>query len=99
MMGGLVVDPFQSMDSSLIIGSGQLSWRMQMLKCPLHTRFRAVMGGQLADDTGLRAKRAWIGAVGGSEAIWVGIEVEREVRVIRVEYEQNDAGQFSKFSC
>ena len=91
--------PFQSMDSSLIIGSGQLSWRMQMLKCPLHTRFRAVMGGQLADDTGLRAKRAWIGAVAASEAIWVGIEVEMEVRVIRVEYEQNDAGQFSKFSC
>jgi sigma54-dependent transcription regulator len=67
-----------------------------MLKCPFHTRFRAVMGGQLAEDTGLRAKRAWIGAVGSSEAIWVGIEVEKEVRVIRVEYELDDTGRFSE---
>lgn len=70
--------------------------RMQMLRCPFHTRFRAVMGGQLAEDTGLRAKRAWIGTVGASEAIWVGIEVGKEVRVIRVEYEQDDLGRFSK---
>lgn len=69
-----------------------------MLKCPFHTRFRAVMGGQLAEDTGLRAKRAWIGAVGSSEAIWVGIEVEKEVRTIRVEYELDDTGRFSKSS-
>jgi hypothetical protein len=89
--------PFQTIDTSLINGNGQTSWRMQMLKCPLHTRFRAVMGGQLAEDTGLRAKRAWFGAVGASEAIWVGVEIQEEVRVIRVEYEQNDAGQSSKF--
>ena len=67
-----------------------------MLKCPFHSQFRAVLGGQLAEDTGLRAKMAWIGAVGASEAIWVGIEVEMEVRVIRVEYEQDETGRFSK---
>lgn len=86
-------------DTSLIngvVGNNQSAWRMQMLKCPFHSRFRAVMGGQLAEDTGLRAKRAWIGAVGASEAIWVGVEVEREVRVIRVEYEQDNAGRFSE---
>jgi hypothetical protein len=54
------------------------------------------MGGQLAEDTGLRAKRAWIGTVMNSEAIWVGIEVAAETRVIRVEYEVDDAGRFSK---
>lgn len=93
--------PFQIIDNSLMNGSvdnSQSVWRMQMLKCPFHIRFRAVMGGQLAEDTGLRAKRAWIGAVGASEAIWVGIEVEKEVRVIRVEYELDDVGRFSKSS-
>jgi len=91
--------PFQIISPSLIgapMDSSQSAWRMQMLKCPFHSRFRAVLGGQLAEDTGLRAKRAWIGAVGASEAIWVGIEVKMEVRVIRVGYEQDDTGRFSK---
>lgn len=91
--------PFQILNPSLIgapVDNISSAWRMQMLKCPFHSRFRAVMGGQLAEDTGLRAKRAWVGVVGASEAVWVGIEVANEVRVIRVEYEQDDMGRFSK---
>jgi hypothetical protein len=44
----------------------------------------------------MRAKRAWIGTVMDSEAIWVGIEIAAEMRVIRVEYEVDDAGRFSE---
>lgn len=89
------LDTVGSVALNLGIDNSQMVWRMQMLKCPLHTRFRAIMGGTMAEDTGLRAKRAWVGAVAGSEAVWVGFEAGDEVRVVRVEYEQDQPGRFS----
>lgn len=100
--------PFQVIDSVTLDSAGNLpvdmladstqpGWRMQMLKCPLHTRFRAVMGGSLSADTGLRASRGWLGAVAGSEAVWAGMQVKDEIRVIRVEYALDQSARFSEW--
>jgi hypothetical protein len=89
------LDTVGSVSLGLAAGNNQPVWRMQMLKCPLHTRFRAVMGGEMATDTGLRARKGWIGTVGDSDAVWVGYEAGEVVKVVRVEYEEDDSGAFS----
>ena len=77
--------------------SGQPSYRTQMLRCPLHTRFRAVMGGAMGQDTGLRARQGWIGAVAGSEAVWAGFEMMEEIRIVRVEYGLDHLSRLSEW--
>lgn len=86
-LGNIAVDSTGSVPLNSINGDGtQPNYRIQMLRCPLHTRFRAVMGGAMGQDTGLRARRGWIGGVAGSEAVWVGFEVMDEIRIVRVSY-------------
>lgn len=99
--------PFQALDAVALDSAGSLpidmtadnsstTWRVQMLRCPFHTRFKAVMGGTLGQDTGLRAKRGWMSAVAGSEAVWVAIEALDELRVIRIEYGLDQLGRFGE---
>lgn len=50
----------------------------------------------MGQDTGLRARRGWLGGVAGSEAIWVGFEVMGEIRILRVEYGLDHLSRFSE---
>lgn len=99
--------PFQTLGTIPLDSTGQAPisltadnslpiYRTQMLRCPLHTRFRAVMGGAMGQDTGLRARRGWIEGVAGSEAVWVGFEVMDEIRIVRVEYGLDHLSRFSE---
>lgn len=92
----VTLDSAGALPIDLTADHSQTGWRVQMLKCPLHTRFRAVMGGSVSEDVGIRAKRGWLGAVGGSEAVWAGVEIKGEMRVIRIEYALDQMGRFSK---
>lgn len=67
--------------------SPRITWRMEMIQCPLHTRWRTTAGGavMVPPDIGIRARRGWMGSVPGDEGVWVAYEAGREVKVVRVE--------------
>lgn len=97
-LGTIPLDSVGSVPVNLTAESSQPTYRTQMLRCPLHTRFRAVMGGAMGQDTGLRARRGWLGGVAGSEAVWVGFEVMDGIRIVRVEYGLDHLSRFSECS-
>lgn len=52
------------------------------LKCPLHSRWYAAMGGTVPPEIG-RADRGWAGLVEGDEGVWFSFSDKGELGVIR----------------
>ena len=73
-------------------------WGMNVLRCPIHTRWHANVGDPLPVEAGPRARRGWTGLVAGNEGVWCAVEVGRELRVLRAEVGSHGSRRYCQSS-
>lgn len=76
------------------IDKDRQQWGMNVLRCLLHARWHAIIGGPIAAEGVSRARRGWTGMVGGNEGVWCAFEGDEGVRVIRAEVGVDATGRY-----
>ena len=56
-----------------------------LLRCPLNSRWRAVLGEAVPNDSGYAIQTGWMGLVTEDDAAWIVVQRDGEMNVIRAE--------------
>ena len=87
-------DPETSLVRDTAPNGSLQQWGMNVLRCPIHTRWHANVGEPPPLEAGPRARRGWIGLMVGEEGVWCAVEIGREVRVLRAEVGSHGSGRY-----
>jgi hypothetical protein len=73
---------------------GREEWQMNVLKAPLHMRCQVRVGDPASANSAVGAQRGWMGLVSGEEGVWVGLDVEGEIKILRVDVGLDSTGRW-----
>lgn len=75
------------------------AWRMNVIQCPLHTRWHATSAGPAPPDADSPIDRGWMDIVPGAQGVWVGWQRGDTAGVLRAEIGVDKAGNHCASSC